>query len=74
MEAQWILLLHKYLQIIDGSIGVDNTYVPSLQQKRDDYIMDLLLESGYNASRSNIGGWSNIRSSVTCGTTVSGKQ
>eukprot|EP00957_Ditylum_brightwellii_P031467 2386043-Ditylum_brightwellii.AAC.1 len=46
MEAQWIPSLHKYLQLIDGSIEVDNAYIPFLQQEHDDYIMDLLLESG----------------------------
>eukprot|EP00957_Ditylum_brightwellii_P048148 3654833-Ditylum_brightwellii.AAC.1 len=45
LEARWIPSFCQYLQLIEGSIKVDNAYIPYLQREHDDYIMDIILES-----------------------------
>ena len=45
-EAKWLASLRLFLASINGSIDLDETFVPPLQRERDFYLMDDLLSSG----------------------------
>eukprot|EP00957_Ditylum_brightwellii_P068652 5212005-Ditylum_brightwellii.AAC.2 len=71
IEARWIPSLCKYLNLIDSAIEVDNAYIPAVQRKNDDYIMDIIISPGNNFIGPYAGRWQTIRFSVLTGSNVS---
>jgi hypothetical protein len=51
LETQWIPSLHGFLHSINGSIELDDAYIPAWQREHDFYIMDVVLaDSSYSPS------------------------
>jgi hypothetical protein len=45
-ESHWFCSLRTFLQLINGLIRGDSSYVPTIQRKNDSHIMDHVLSSG----------------------------
>jgi len=45
LESRWVNILWQFLQTVEGTIEVDNEYIPPLQQQNDCYLMGLALAS-----------------------------
>lgn len=45
-ESKWLSLLRRYLEHIDGTLELDEAFVPPLQREHDFYLMDSVIRSG----------------------------
>jgi hypothetical protein len=45
MEVKWLKSLRDYLRYIQGTIQLDNKYIPGLERAHDHHIMDAILHS-----------------------------
>ena len=45
-ESKWLASLRKFLASINGTIELDEDFVPPLQRENDTYLMDAVLDSG----------------------------
>ena len=45
MEVKWLQSLREYLRYVQGSIQLDNAYIPSLERAHDHHIMDAIIQS-----------------------------
>ena len=45
MESKWLKSLRDYLKYVNGSIEIDQTYIPTLERVHDFFIMDAILDS-----------------------------
>ena len=45
-ESTWLASLRQYLHAIDGSLELDNPYIPPKQREGDEYLMDIVLTNG----------------------------
>jgi hypothetical protein len=47
LEAEWLVGLRRFLHDIGGSIELDNTCIVPKQRENNDYIMDIVMATGF---------------------------
>jgi hypothetical protein len=50
-ESKWLASLRHFLQMIQGTLRLDTTFVPEIQRVNDTHIMDHVLEQGLFSKR-----------------------